>query len=317
VLEALRHYFAAPHDTATWGVAKQQLLNLFNHRQQHNGRIRRTDDTLLDYSVLPLPDGATMLSFMDVTATASVETALIDRNEALQKADRLKNAFLAHVSYELRSPLNAIIGFSEMLEGNIMGALQPKQREYIQYILRSSGQLRALIDDVLDLASLEAGYLTLYKTPVRVASLLDSVLKFFSDQAHARNIQLLLLCDDAAVDKVLLDSQRFRQVVSNLISNALHFTSGGGKVTVSAVRNTEWLEVSVSDTGAGIAPEDQLRIFEKFERGSNNKSNNGTGLGLALVKQFVELHDGRVELTSTAGVGTTVRCFFPVQPPVQ
>jgi PAS domain-containing protein len=178
ILDNLRNFFCHPHEQAKhWPDMRMRLIALFTQRERGNGRISRLDDTIVEYSVSPLPDGATLLSFIDMTATVNVENALIERNNALEKADRVKSEFIAHMSYELRTPLNAIIGFSEMLKENLLGPMSPKQQAYISYILKSSVQLKSLIDDILDLASLEAGYVTLHKTETHIETMLMNVLK--------------------------------------------------------------------------------------------------------------------------------------------
>jgi signal transduction histidine kinase len=162
-------------------------------------------------------------SYVDVTDTLRVERALIERNEALETADRLKSEFIANISYELRTPLNAIIGFAEVLENQFFGELNERQMEYSHAIVQSSQQLIALINDILDLATIEAGYLQLDLQPTNVHTLLDSIFTLGRERAHSRNIDLRLACDEKA-GELLADGRRLRQAMFNLLSNALKFT---------------------------------------------------------------------------------------------
>jgi signal transduction histidine kinase len=260
---------------------------------------------------VPLPDGGVLFSYVDVTDTLRVERALIERNEALETADRLKSEFIANISYELRTPLNAIIGFAEVLENQFFGELNERQLEYSHAIVQSSQQLIALINDILDLASIEAGYLQLDLQPTDIHSLLDSIFTLGRERAHSRNIELKLVCDDEA-GELLADGRRLRQALFNLLSNALKFTKEGGVVTISAKRLPDEVLLVVSDTGIGIPEEDRERVFGKFERGSLETRHSGAGLGLSLVKSLIELHGGRVELDSRVGGGTRVTCHVPL-----
>jgi signal transduction histidine kinase len=263
---------------------------------------------------LPLPDGNTLLSYLDVTDTRRVENALRERTEALEAAGRLKSEFLANVSYELRTPLTSITGYAEMLIGNYAGELAPRQHEYASNILESAQAFTRLVDDILDLATIEAGYMELDTSTVDIQAMLQSVLTL--QQAQARNLGLRLEFDcPPAIGTVPGDERRLKQVMFSLVSNALKFTPAGGSVTVAARREGERVALVVSDTGIGVATEDQARIFETFERGNGRQS--GAGLGLALVKSFIELHGGTVELRSRPGEGTTVTCWLNAVLPMQ
>ncbi len=314
VLERIQPLFVkAANTTPYWGKVKRRLLSVLQERKVRNGRLKRTDGSIIDYTVMPLPDGSTMLSFVDVTATTNVETALIERNQALEKAERLKSQFIAHVSYELRTPLNAIMGFAEMVQTGMVGALNPKQQEYMADILSSAHHLKHLIDDVIDLAAIEAGYVTLTKEPCDIKKVLAEVLATFKQSATDKGVAFTVtgLTKDISC---VVDAKRLKQVVKNLVQNAVQYTPQGGGVAVSFVPLTQGVEITVKDTGVGIPTEDQERIFAKFERGKSMLTTTGraagTGLGLALVQEIVVLHGGTLTLESAVGQGTTVRCVL-------
>ncbi|WP_193366588.1 PAS domain-containing sensor histidine kinase [Pelagibius marinus] len=294
-----------------WPAYAEQIITRTTDPDTRSGRIERSDGSAIDWAQVPLPDGGVLFSYVDVTDTLRVERALIERNEALETADRLKSEFIANISYELRTPLNAIIGFAEVLENQFFGELNERQLEYSHAIVQSSQQLIALINDILDLASIEAGYLQLDLQPTDIHSLLESIFTLGRERAHSRNIELKLVCDEEA-GELLADGRRLRQALFNLLSNALKFTKEGGVVTIAAKRLPEEVLLEVSDTGIGIPEEDRERVFGKFERGSLETRHSGAGLGLSLVKSLIELHGGRVELESRVGGGTQVICHVPL-----
>jgi signal transduction histidine kinase len=296
-----------------WPEFFERLVARTTDPDARSGRYERTDGSAIDWAQVPLPDGGVLFSYVDVTDTLRVERALIERNEALETADRLKSEFIANISYELRTPLNAIIGFAEVLENQFFGALNERQLEYSHAIVQASQQLIALINDILDLASIEAGYLQLDLQPTNVYSLLESIFTLGRERAHSRSIDLRLDCDEKA-GELMADGRRLRQALFNLLSNALKFTKEGGVVTISARREEKEMLLEVSDTGIGIPDEDRERVFGRFERGSREQRHSGAGLGLSLVKSLIELHGGRVELDSRVGGGTRVTCHVPLGP---
>jgi signal transduction histidine kinase len=278
-------------------------------------RRERADGSVVEWAQVPLPDGANLFTFLDVTDSIRVERALRERNEALETTDRLKSEFIANVSYELRTPLNAIVGFAEILENQYFGELNERQLEYSQAIVESSQRLHTLINDILDLATIEAGYLRLDLGEVDLYPLLESVYNLGFERARNRGIELTLDCAPD-IGTQTADELRLKQALFNLLSNAVKYTPEGGRVVLSARRREDGVEVSVADTGVGIAESDQDRVFESFERGGSGRQ-SGAGLGLSLVKRLIELHGGRVMLQSTAGEGTHVTCVIPATPPPQ
>lgn len=279
--------------------------------EARSGRRERADGTIIDWTLVPLPDGASLFTFQDVTDSIRVERALRERADAMETADRLKSEFVASISYELRTPLNAIVGFAEILEKQFFGELNERQLEYSRGIVESSEQLIALINDILDLATIEAGYLKLDVGAIDVRALMESVQKLSHERAYTQSIELKLECDKDA-GSLVADARRLRQALFNLLSNAFKYTPEGGSVTLSAVRQESELRFSVADTGSGIEQEDLARVFGKFETGSGQSGQSGAGLGLSLVKSLIELHGGRVEIDSAPGSGTVVTCRIPL-----
>ena len=309
VLPQARDLFAIEDED--WDDFAARVVARTTEPDVRSGRHERSDGAAIDWAQVPLPDGGVLFSFIDVTDTIRVERALIERNEALETADRLKSEFIANISYELRTPLNAIIGFAEVLENQFFGELNERQLEYSHAIVKSSQQLIALINDILDLASIEAGYLQLDLQPTDVYQLLESIFTLGRERAHSRSIDLRLDCPKD-MGELLADGRRLRQALFNLLSNALKFTKEGGVVTIAARRRDGEMLLEVTDTGIGIPEEDQERVFGKFERGSRDNRQAGVGLGLSLVKSLIELHGGRIILDSEVGGGTRVVCHVPI-----
>jgi signal transduction histidine kinase len=233
----------------------------------------------------------------------------------LEAANRHKSEFLANMSHELRTPLNAVIGFSEVLQEKMFGDLNDKQAEYVRDILSSGRHLLSLINDILDLSKVEAGRMELELAPFHLPSTLEATLILLRERATRHGITLGLKVDDR-LDELVADERKVRQVVLNLLSNAVKFTSEGGQVEVRAVLEDSLVRVSVSDTGAGIALEDQVRVFEAFSQvGTDDaRKHEGTGLGLTLTRRFVELHGGEISVESAVGKGSTFAFTLPLRP---
>lgn len=282
-------------------------------RETVSGRLHRSDERVVDYAAVPLPDGAALVTFIDVSDSVRIETALRDRNEALETADRLKSEFVANMSYELRTPLTSIIGFAEMLENEYFGALNKKQSSYIHNILTSSERLMVLINDILDLAVTEAGAMALDVGTIAVPALVNGALAMTQDLARTKSVNLNAKIAPEC-PTVLGDERRLKQVLYNLITNAIRFTPAGGEISVSAYPTGGAVALEVSDTGVGIQPEEQEKVFERFRKGSNAGHVKSPGLGLSLVRNFVELHGGTVNLESKVGEGTVVTCLIPFKP---
>jgi signal transduction histidine kinase len=232
-------------------------------------------------------------------------------NRDLKSASQHKSEFLANMSHELRTPLNAVIGFSEVLNEGMFGELNDKQADYLKDIHASGQHLLSLINDILDLSKIEAGRMELELTDFHLPAALDNAMTLVRERAGRRGIALDMTVD-ARLGQVRGDERKIRQVVLNLLSNAIKFTPEGGRIESRAVPVNGAVEVSVTDTGVGIAPEDQETIFEEFRQvGTAAKKVEGTGLGLALSRKFVELHGGRIWVQSELGVGSTFTFTIP------
>ena len=239
---------------------------------------------------------------------------LDQKSRELEAASHHKSAFLANMSHELRTPLNAISGFSQVLRKQLIGEVNEKQAEYLDDILASSRHLLSLIDDVLDLAKVEAGQIQLEVLPFSLREALERGVVIVREHATREGVQVSL-ASESGVDMVVGDERRITQVVFNLLSNAVKFAPTGGTVDVATARVNGEVRVSVSDSGPGIAPADQARIFEEFQQGAAGKEQReGTGLGLALSKRLVELHGGRIWVDSELGKGSTFVFTLPVPP---
>jgi signal transduction histidine kinase len=235
------------------------------------------------------------------------------KTRELEAASHHKSAFLANMSHELRTPLNAISGFSQVLRKQLFGEINDKQAEYLDDILGSARHLLSLIDDVLDLAKVEAGQIELQVAPFSLPEALERGVVVVRERAIKGDVRISV-SSDPAVSTVVGDERRIRQVMFNLLSNAVKFTPPGGTIDVTAAQLDGEVRVSVRDTGPGIAPEDRDRIFEEFQQAAAGKAQReGTGLGLALSKRLVELHHGRIWVDSELGKGSTFTFTLPVQ----
>ena len=231
----------------------------------------------------------------------------------LEAASQHKSDFLANMSHELRTPLNAVIGFSQVLRDEMVGPVNEKQAEYLDDITSSGNHLLSLINDVLDLSKVEAGQVELEVRPFSLREALNRGVVMVREHASEDGVRIALDAD-RDVDVVDGDERRIKQVIFNLLSNAVKFTPSGGEVDVSATRVNGEVRVSVADTGPGVAPEDRERIFEEFQQSDTGDGyREGTGLGLALSKRFVELHGGRIWLESEVGHGSTFTFSLPAR----
>ena len=292
---------------------KRRTLAAVLRRRRDRGRIVLADGTVVDYANVPLPDGSVLLSYLDVSDSVRVEQALCERAEALREADRLKSAFIADVSYEVRTPLTALQGFAQMLADGYFGTLNARQTEYVQCIVDAGNDLASVIDGILDLATIEAGMMTLELDTVDVHGLLAAVMSLVRERARHKSLRLEFDCP-TDIGWIVCDERRIKQVVLNLLGNAVRFTPTRGRVQLAAGREDDTIMFAVSDTGPGIPESDQMRVFEVFERGTGSSSSaSGPGLRLALVRRFVELHGGTVAMESKPGKGTTVTCRLPAK----
>ncbi len=303
-------------DAGTWLRIGRAVTAFQDERETFSGQMDRTDHLVVDYALMPLPDGATLLTFANVTDVRLAERALVERNEALVAADRLKTNFIGHISYELRTPLTTIIGFSDMLSSPAMGDLNAKQREYLADIMFSSKTLLAIIDDILDLTTIEAGGLELKLAPAGVRAIIDAAILGIRERAVRSRLTIdIAVADD--VTEIMVDETRMRQVLYNLLSNAVGFSKVNGTVHLACWRENGTINFRIDDEGIGI-PKDQIgRVFQRFESRSRGSEHRGAGLGLSIAKSLVELHGGTIEITSEEGRGTRVIVRIPENPVAQ
>jgi signal transduction histidine kinase len=315
ILGYVRPSFATEEE---WKNFQARLLTIISQRVPKTGRFNRADGTMIQYAYVPLPDGSHLLSFIDVSDRWRFEQALRERNQALEQADRIKSDFLSHVSYELRAPLNTVIGFAEILTNQYFGNLNERQLDYCRGIIDSAQRLLALINDILDLASIEAGQMTLTQQPVNLDHFLSSVVGLVYNRSHDQGLEITHK-NESKIDTFMADERRLKQAVFNLLSNSIKYTPSGGRIELKAFtkkqKNNHELCLSVHDTGVGISEDDRARIFKVFEKGPHHAKSKqiGAGLGLSLVKSLIELHGGDIEIDSAKGEGTTITCTVPLE----
>ena len=306
ILERCRDFF----QTDDWPRYLDNLTARFQQRQFFALRFERSDGSVVDCSCVPLPDGATLLSYIDVTDSTLVERSLRDRTQALEAADRLKTEFLANMSYELRSPLTSISGFAEMLKREYAGKLNESQQEYVEGIYTSGHQLSALITDIIDLATIEAGYLKLDITEFNLRAAIDAAVALLSEQLKAQHVKINVHVGKG-VTMLQADEVRVKQILINLITNAVKITKAKGVIDVSAACDADGaIRITVRDDGPGMDASRRAHLFDPFFRGISGQGSEAA-LGLSLVKRFVELHGGKVEVQSEEGEGTAITCTFP------
>jgi signal transduction histidine kinase len=295
----------------TWEALRRAVTTL-DARTPVASRMERRDGAIIDCATIPLPDGATLVTFTDVTASVNVERALVDRNEALVAAEKLKQDFVQHMSYELRSPLTNIIGFTHFLSDPNIGPLNPRQHEYLGYITSSTNALLAIVDNILDLATIEAGAMTLDVAPIDIRRTMEAAAEGVQDRLAQDQITLeLRAAPDIGTFRA--DERRIRQALFNLLSNAVGFSPHAGTVVLAAWRDAGALVLSVTDQGPGIPPGMKDKVFDWFESHPLGSRHRGVGLGLSLVRSFIGLHGGTVRIESEVDRGTTVICVLPAR----
>jgi len=294
-------------DEEIWGQLKARITDPSpESRKAMTGEIRRNDQSVLTWLTRPLPDGATLIAWDDITDSRRIEAALRDRAEALEASERIKTEFVEHVSYQLRTPLTTIHGYADLLAGGFAGDLTDRQKEHMGAIQTASGQLGKLIDDILDIAAIDAGQLELELGDVNLHQLAEESSELIASRAEHSGIKVTVTADTNAAP-VRGDVKRLKQVLYNLLANAMDHVNPGGAVEIGAVVEGDDVAIWVTDDGVGIAEDRQAKIFERFERGDGG----GAGLGLALVNDIVRLHGGWVSLESEPGQGTRVTCHLP------
>ena len=294
------------------GLVRELVRSATTERKQRTGRVSLVDGREFEFAAVPLPDGNALFTMLDITDSRKVEAALRERTDALEEADRLKTAFVSNMSYELRTPLTSIGGFAEMLAEGYGGKLPEVAVEYVTAILDSVGRLGALIDNVLDLTQSETGSLLLAEDEVDLAALCSDVAAGAAEAATRGDLALVTEIEPE-VGIVTGDPRRLGQALANILKNAMSYTPAGGRVLLRAEGDRGEARIIVSDNGAGIAPADQARVFDRFSRTVEVRTGEeaAVGLGLPLARQFVEAHGGAIELQSAVGEGTTVTIRLP------
>ncbi|AGA65353.1 putative sensor protein [Liberibacter crescens BT-1] len=293
-----------------WKLFAAIITSFEDERKALKGKLELLSGLVLEYSVIPLPNAQTILTFVNVTDSVRAERALTEKNEALRKADEIKNDFVQHVSYELRSPLTNIIGFTDLLKTPAVGNLNSRQSEYIDYISTSSSLLLTLVNDILDLATVDAGIMQLNYIEIALDDLLDDIATRISDKIHKSDLTLEIIAQNS-LGSIIADQQRLTQIFMKLLGNAANFAPKGSIITLKASRDGNNFVFSITDTGPGIS-EDMLKtVFNRFASGSHHGKRGGAGLGLSIVESFVNLHNGKVFIESSANKGTTVTCCIP------
>eukprot|EP00752_Nemacystus_decipiens_P015813 g14123.t1 len=277
---------------ADWERFKAQAVLAVSEPRARSGRMDLQTGRTVDYAYVPLPNAQCLLLYLDVTDTVRVERALKERNAALEKADLLKSQFISSISYELRSPLNAILGFTEMLGAEMFGPLNPRQREQVSDIHAASRTLAALIDDVLDLAALQAGYLAIERKPVRLRALIEEVRTAAEEEAARRGVTLRVETSER-LGLLEADGRRLRQTIVRVVSTALSYAGEAAPVSLRAERADDRFLITVTDPGHGLlAMQDSGGVGADLNAASGQLT--GAGVGLALCKNLMELHGGRL-----------------------
>ena len=309
-----------PEDTAEHiKKIKQQGSDRFYTRH------KRKDGKIIDIEVstnyLKIEDGQFFVFARDITERRKIEEDLKNAKQVADVANKAKSEFLANMSHELRTPLNAINGFSEVLLEKYFGDLNTKQEEYVRDILESGNHLLSLINDILDLSKVEAGKEVLELAQVDIKPLLENSLVMIKEKSMKHNIALEIEIPNNLTNfQIIADQRKLKQVMYNLLSNAAKFTPDGGKISVETLRQKKIIQVSVSDTGIGIPKEDQGEIFNEFYQVRNDQEakQQGTGLGLSLVKRYIEMHGGRVWVESEgSGKGSKFSFTLPIKQNLQ
>ena len=293
-----------------------KITGLDDERSELSGRLELRTGLTFEYTLVPLPDGQSMLTLSDITANVNFEKALSERAEALEASDLLKSKFIQHVSYELRAPLTNIAGFGEMLATPEIGNLNEKQVEYLSHINSSADDLRAMVDDILDLASIDAGSMTLEFGEVNLPQTIEEIFAGYSPLMEQKGLKKSLAISDECTS-IIADQARISQVLSNLVSNAANFSPDGGTITISAECQGDFHEIRIIDQGPGIAEEQRQSIFDRFETQPHDGARKGTGLGLSIVRGFIEMHSGTVGVENVEPSGSCFICHLPVKPEVK
>ncbi|WP_374654941.1 PAS-domain containing protein [Dongia sp.] len=304
IVDAVKPFFESKPN---WDELRRRIVSNIGEREVKNWRLERTDGKIIDIAAIPLADGGRLFKYTDVTDSINMERALTERNEALVAADRLKSEFIANVSYEFRTPLNAIIGYAELLARQYFGDMNERQLEYASAILDSAQNLILMIGDVIDVAAIEAGYIHLEPNKVDVGQLTESIARLFQQRARSRNIELLIeVAPDVGI--ISADPQRLKQALGNLLSAAIGAAPGGRTIVVKAARSADMLDISVAVQGA----HDDFGVDVGPDADSSQARSSTRGLGVALARTLIEMHGGHL-VTESGPQGRRIICALPLK----
>lgn len=298
-------------DSKKWADLKNKFIGQLGKRETITGKWHLTDGRQLQYTLIPLPDGAHLVTVVDITATLRIEKALRERAEALETADNLKSEFVANVSYELRTPLNSIIGFSELLQDELFGGLNERQSEYIGSILSASNTLRGLIDDILDMAVLDAGKMVLDIDEFDIKSGLETVLKMVREPAQRARVIITPQINDG-LPTIQADGRRIQHALYSLITNSFNFSKPKDKIIIEAKEEGEKIIINLINESLSLDQPRYQKLFENFTQVAEDDSPiKSSNISLSLVKNFIELHGGSVAILKNLEKGAGVQCTIP------
>ncbi|MBL4617476.1 MAG: PAS-domain containing protein [Robiginitomaculum sp.] len=306
-MEIAKKCQALHHDQSYWNEMQATITDMSPEIRGHKeSEIKRADGKILTWVSWPLPDGATVVAWLDITASKLVEKSLREKNEAMETVVSLKADFVSHVSYQLRDPLNTIVGYADMLHQNMAGKLSKQQAGPVESILSAGNQLTAVFKNILDIAAIDAGTLELELDDVDIRQLIEETVQLIQTHAELTKTKIIIECP-RDLKKIRADEARLKQVMYNLLSNAVKFKSDNSEITIGCSAQPKGIQLWVANKGQGISPKDQTSIFEEFQSGRQG----GAGLGLALVRKLIDMHGGLVTLQSNDDKGTVVTCFLP------
>lgn len=308
LVERCRERFA---DMAEWGEIKARITDVSPEARRAVAKeMRRSDDTVLTYLQRTLPDGSTVIAFHDVTAIRTLNDALASRNQALEAAEKVKTRFVENVSYHLRTPLTSVMGFAQLLSVTAAGKLDASELSQLEAIIQASTDLNKLVENIIVIAAIDADKIQLDLAEMEVRPTLESALAMVNTSEGESQIRFSVSCP-REVGSIRADQLKIKQALYNLIVNALDHTSPGGRIEVGAERiGQAGVRIWVEDDGEGIPYDRQGKIFEAFE----TDGRRGAGLGLTLVRKFVEMHGGWMDIESQPNVGTRVTMHLQVNP---
>jgi len=300
-------------DTGDWQKFRRENVVAVTEPRADVGRFELTDNRIIDFAEVPLPDGQCLLVYLDVSDSVRVQRVLEERNAALENADLLKSQFISNMSYELRTPLNTIVGFSEVLQNGIAGPLTDRQQDYVLHVLTASRHLARMVGDILDLATIQAGFMRLDLQDADIGSLVNDAIGDVQAVASEKSVSLVVESPPSDLG-AFCDPDRIQQVLTNLLTNAVRFTPEGGRVSIrteEAALDQPYASVTIQDTGDGISDGGRDKVFESFVQASSGTRQSGAGLGLALSKSLIELHGGKIDVSGAPGGGAQITCLIP------